>query len=92
MNNRNLLLRPCTWVYVLLLLLTFATWLVGINELSGPLFAFLVLGIALLKGQLIGDYFMGLKLVSGAWRWVVFIWLLLIGIAITSAFWTTLQA
>ena len=90
MNGKHILLRPCTWVFALLLFLTFVTWLVGVQGLSGPLFAFLVLGIALLKGQLIGDYFMGLKLVAGPWRWVIFIWLLLVGSLISWAFWPTL--
>ncbi len=83
------LFRPCTWVYVVLLSLTFITWLVGVNHFSGRFFAFLVFGFALLKGQLIGDYFMGLKQVAGPWRWVVFTWLLLVGILISSAFWQT---
>ncbi|HIE55841.1 MAG TPA: hypothetical protein EYP90_11805, partial [Chromatiaceae bacterium] len=55
----------------------------------GRFFAFLVFGIALLKGQLIGDYFMGLKMVAGPWRWVIFTWLLLVGVLISWAFWVT---
>ena len=90
MNTKRLFLRPCTRVYLILLSLTFATWFIGINNLSGPAFAFLVLGFALLKGQLIGDYFMGLKQVAGFWRWVIFLWLLIVGTLITTAFWKTL--
>jgi len=90
MNQKRLFLRPCTWVYATLLFLTFITWFVGVNHLSGRFFAFMVLGFALLKGQLIGDYFMGLKQVAGLWRWVIFIWLVLVGTLISVAFWQTL--
>ena len=88
--QKRLFLRPCTWVYVILLSLTFITWFVGVNHLSGRFFAFLVFGFALLKGQLIGDYFMGLKRVAGPWRWVISLWLVLVGTLITTAFWQTL--
>jgi hypothetical protein len=83
-------IRPCTWVYVTLLLLTFITWYVGVHHLSGRFFAFLVFGFALLKGQLIGDFFMGLRQVAGPWRWVITVWLLLVGSLIFTAFWRTL--
>ena len=53
-------MRPCTFVYVLLMALTVVTWYVGVSELSGLTFAFLVLGLSLIKGHLIGDYYMGL--------------------------------
>ncbi len=88
--QKRLFLRPCTWVYVFLLLLTFITWFIGVNQLSGRFFAFLVFGFALLKGQLIGDYFMGLKQVAGPWRWVIFVWLVFVGALISTAFWQTL--
>ncbi len=90
MNEPRFLLRPCTWVYLTLLLLTFITWFVGVNHLSGRFFAFLVFGFALLKGQLIGDHFMGLRWVAGPWRWAIFIWLVLVGTLVTAAFWRTL--
>jgi hypothetical protein len=90
MIHKKLFLRPCTWVYGFLLALTFITWFIGINNFSGPAFAFMVLGFALLKGQLIGDYFMGLKQVAGPWRWVIFLWLLIVGALLTTAFWKTL--
>ena len=90
MTTKKLFLRPCTWVYVILLTLTFITWYIGVHNLSGRAFAFLVLGFALLKGQLIGDFFMGLRQVSGFWRWAIFLWLLIVGTLITTAFWKTL--
>lgn len=86
MNNKTFLIRPCTWVYVLLMILTFITYLIGISGLSGIGISLAVLGFALIKGQLIGDYFMGLKSVSGFWRWVIFIWLFIPGGLIATAF------
>ncbi len=83
------LLRPCTWVYLLLMLLTFFTWLVGITGQSGFGISMLVLGLSLLKGQLIGDYYMGLKRVTSFWRWVIVIWLTLPGSLIGLAFYLT---
>jgi len=89
-SRKTALLRPCTWIYLILLGLTFITWLIGVQHLSGPFFAFMVFGFALLKGQLIGDYFMGLRQVAGFWRWVIFIWLALVGGLVGTAFWQTL--
>jgi hypothetical protein len=80
------LIRPCTLVYALLLLLTCVTWAAGRLGLEGLGVALLVLAFALLKGQLIGDWFMGLRDVRGPWRWVVVIWLVIPGGLITLAF------
>jgi len=80
------LIRPCTSVYALLVLLTLVTWGIGRIGLTGLPVALLVLGFALLKGHLIGDWFMGLHGVRGIWRWVVVIWLLIPGGLITLAF------
>jgi len=86
MNSTSAFLRPCTWVYVVLIALTFTTYAVGELGLGGLSFALLVLGIALVKGYLVGDFFMGLHGLSGPWRWVILIWLTLIGGLITLAF------
>ena len=86
MNSTSAFLRPCTWVYLVLIALTFTTYAVGELGLGGLSFALLVLGIALVKGHLVGDFFMGLHGLSGPWRWVILIWLTLIGGLITLAF------
>ncbi len=86
MNSTSAFLRPCTWVYVVLIALTFTTYAVGELGLGGLSFALLVLGIALVKGHLVGDFFMGLHGLSGPWRWVILIWLTLIGGLISLAF------
>ncbi|HOP16928.1 MAG: cytochrome C oxidase subunit IV family protein [Chromatiaceae bacterium] len=80
------LIRPCTLVYAVLMLLTLVTWGIGRAGLSGLGVSLLVLAFAMLKGQLIGDWFMGLRGVRGIWRWVVVIWLLIPGGLISLAF------
>ena len=83
------LLRPCTWIYALLMLLTAVTWGIGQAGLEGLIPAMLVLGFALLKAQLIGDHFMGLRRVRGIWRWVIVIWVLLMGSLLSTEFMLT---
>lgn len=83
-------MRPCTRVYLLLVVLTVVTFAIGhFDLLSGGralVLSLLVLGFALIKGQLIGDFFMGLKGVRGPWRFVILLWLLIPGTLITIAF------
>ncbi|HSO79213.1 MAG: cytochrome C oxidase subunit IV family protein [Chromatiaceae bacterium] len=86
MNSTSAFLRPCTWVYLVLIALTFTTYAVGELGLGGLSLALLVLGIALVKGHLVGDFFMGLHGLRGPWRWVILIWLTLLGGLITLAF------
>lgn len=86
MSSPSTFPRPCTRVYLVLIVLTFATYLAGELGLSGLTAALLVLAGALVKGHLVGDFFMGLHGLRGPWRWVIPIWLLLIGVLITTAF------
>lgn len=86
MSQIRSILRPCTRVYLLMCGLTLVTWAVGATGVQGIGVTLLVLGFALLKGQLVGEWFMGLHGVSGAWRWVVSVWLLVIGGLISFAF------
>ncbi|MES9880350.1 MAG: cytochrome C oxidase subunit IV family protein [Sedimenticola sp.] len=85
-SNKFLGLRPCTWVYILLMSFTFVTFMVGQMGFSGLTVSLLILLLALIKGQLVGAYFMGLGRLRGLWRWPVFIWLFIPGILISSAF------
>ena len=85
-SDNKALLRPCTLVYLALLLLTAVTWAVGRAGLSGLGVSLAVLGLALFKGHLIGDWFMGLRGVRGIWRAVIMLWLLLTGGLIGVAF------
>ncbi len=79
-------LRPCTRVFLILITLTGITYAVGELGLGGLPVSLSVLGLALLKGSLVGDYFMGLKGLRGPWRWVIVLWLLLLGGLIALAF------
>ena len=76
-SRQDKVIRPCTVIYLLLMALTFVTWVIGKAGLSGLGISLLVLLFALFKGLLIGEYFMGLRTVSGFWRLPVMVWLLL---------------
>ena len=72
MQKRIILgLRACTWVWIIMMLLSLATYIIGQQGLSGLRISLLVLAFALLKGHLVGAYFMGLGQVRGFWRWPV---------------------
>ncbi|MCW8944375.1 MAG: cytochrome C oxidase subunit IV family protein [Sedimenticola sp.] len=79
-------MRPCTWVFAILIALTFVTFYVGEQGLGGLSIALFVLGIAMIKGHLVGAYFMGLGGLRGLWRWPVSVWLIVPGSLITVAF------
>ena len=80
------LIRPCTIVYIVLMVLTVVTWMIGKAGLAGIEISLFVLSFALIKGFLIGDYYMGLRGIKGIWRWVIIIWLVIPGGLITLAF------
>jgi hypothetical protein len=87
MQKRTTLgIRACTWVWLIMMGLTFITYLVGKSGVTGLTASLTVLGFALLKGQMLGDYFMGLKRLRGFWRWPVSLWLFLPGGLISIAF------
>jgi len=87
MQRRVILgLRACTWVWIMMMLLSLATYIIGQQGLSGLRIALLVLAFALLKGQLVSTYFMGLGQVRGLWRWPVTLWLVILGSLISTAF------
>jgi hypothetical protein len=79
-------LRACTWVWLLMLLLTSITYCIGQQGFSGLYVSLTVLLLALLKGHLVGAYFMELNRVRGFWRWPVTLWLVIPGGLISVAF------
>jgi hypothetical protein len=79
-------MRPCTFVYILLMTLTLITWGIGKAGLGGLEISLIVLGFALFKGYLIGDYYMGLRGLRSIWRWTILLWLLIPGSLIAWAF------
>ena len=86
MHGKRHWIRPCTAVYLVMVALTLATFLIGAAGASGLGASLLVLAFALIKGELLGDFFMGLKGLRGPWRWVIFLWLFVPGALITTAF------
>ena len=80
------MIRPCTLVYLVMIVLTLVTWFIGSSIEAGLNLSLMVLVFALVKGQLVGDFFMGLKNIRGIWRWVVSVWLLIPGALIATAF------
>lgn len=84
--NKTMGIRPCTWVYILLITFTCVTFFIGQMGLSGIKTSLFVLLLALIKGELVGAYFMGLGRLRGMWRWPVIIWLFIPGIMIGTAF------
>jgi len=55
-------------IWIILMLLTFSTAIVGYLELSGLYIVGFVLLTVFIKGQLIIDHYMGLRNVRGYWR------------------------
>lgn len=87
MSNKPFLgILPSTWVYGILIMLTFVTYSIGEEGLGGLQISLLVLGIAIIKGHLVGAYFMGLGKLRGLWRWPVSVWLIIPGGLIATAF------
>lgn len=70
--------RSAFLVWLVLVLLTGATYLLGRLGLVGPAVVPLLLGSVLVKGQLVASHFMGLRAVRAPWRWIVTIWLCLV--------------
>ena len=82
----TLLARPCTRLWLLLVLLTFSTYAAPQAGLQGKGLIIAVLFLALIKGNIITESFMGLRRVSGFWRPLLWLYLLVIGLCICAAF------
>ena len=73
-------------IYLLLLLLSIATYQVAETMDKQISISIGVLIVAVIKAFLIGEYFMQLKQVNGFWRWSVPIWLIILAIGLFMAF------
>ena len=71
-------LRPCTWTWLILMVLTLMMLAIGKAGLGGIGIVSLVLLSTLVKTQLVADYFMGLKTANLLWRSIVTVYLLLV--------------
>ncbi len=79
-------IRPCTFVWLILMLLTVATYTIGEAGLGGWTIMLTVLGTAVIKVQMVSNYFMGLRHTRWLWRGIVLGWLLLVTGLITIAY------
>lgn len=91
MIHKPQFIRPCTFVWLLLMLLTVTTYVIGEEGLGGMTIMFTVLGTAVIKVQIVANYFMGLRHTRWLWRGIVLGWLLLVTGLITIAYLTTIK-
>ena len=90
-DSKEYIVRPCTFVWLLLILLTVFAFMVGKFELGGITIVSAILLSTLLKGQMVIDYFMGLHQVRWRWRIILYSWLVLIIGLIGFAYWLGLK-
>jgi len=67
-----------TIMWIILVVLTSFTFLIGWNELVSNSVVAILLVVTFVKGQLVSDYFMELKHTRKFWRLGPIIWLILI--------------
>lgn len=79
-------LRPCTRVWLLLLLLTFIAFFSGQLMLGGRIVMSIILLATILKGTLIADYFMDLRNTRLLWRMLIWGWLIVVAGAVSLAY------
>lgn len=84
-------IRPCTVVWLLMLLLTGSTYVIGEAGVGGLAIMFAVLATAAIKVQMVANYFMGLRRTRWLWRGIVLGWLLLVTGLIMFAYLTTVR-
>ena len=80
-------LRPCTWVWLVLMVLTLAVLARGQAGLGGITVVALLLVSTLVKTHIVADYFMGLKQGRPLWRIIIIVYLWIIVSMIGLAYW-----
>ncbi len=85
LRRKYLRLRPCTLAWLVLLILSTASFILGSGR-TGTLFITSILVITLVKGQLIIRYFMGLRRVRLLWQAIMGTYLVTIGVIIGLAY------
>jgi hypothetical protein len=78
--------RFATVIWLALVVLTIATFLIGEEVTAGKTVMLSVLLISLIKGQLIANYFMGLRHVSWLWRGIILSYFIVVGGMIAIAY------
>jgi cytochrome c oxidase subunit 4 len=71
--------RFATIIWLVLVILTIGTFLIGEEVTAGKTVMLCVLLISLIKGQLIANYFMGLRHVSWLWRGIILGYFVIVG-------------
>ncbi len=79
-------IRPCTRVWLVLMVLTCLTYAIGEAGWSGTAAMLIVLGTAFIKVEMVANYFMGLRRTRWLWRGIVLGWLILVSVLITVAY------
>jgi len=77
-------IRPCTFVWVILISLTVITLAISKMELGGYSVLGFILILTFIKTQMVADWFMGLRRVRPLWRLIVTTYLVIVisGIAL----------
>ena len=84
--HKSHFIRPCTFSWLILVLLTTTTYAIGEKGLGGWTIMLTVLGTAVIKVQIVSNNFMGLRRTRWLWRGIVLGWLLLVAGLITLAY------
>jgi caa(3)-type oxidase subunit IV len=84
-------IRPCTRIWLILMILTGITYAIGEAGLGGVGIMLTVLGTAVIKVEMVANYFMGLRRTRWLWRGIVLGWLLLVASLITIAYLMTVK-
>jgi hypothetical protein len=92
MNGNSNFIRPCTLVWLALVLLTLITFSIGEAGLSGPNVVLFLLAVALVKSHMVASFFMGLRRTRLLWRAIMGAYLLLVVGLIAVAYWMGLAA
>ena len=71
--------RFATLIWLVLVILTIATFCIGERIAAGGAVMMSVLVISLIKGQLIANYFMGLRHVRWLWRGIILGYFVIVG-------------
>jgi len=71
-------MRKSTKVFLVLVLLTFLAFFIGLSEVSSFWFMGILLLSTLIKGKLIIDYFMGMSEYKSRWSNFLTLWLVLV--------------
>lgn len=80
-------MRPCTRVWLLLILLSCVTYGVGEAGLGGKAVVAMLLAISLIKSQMVAGFFMGLRRTSFMWRAIMGSYLVVVCGMIGVAYW-----